>query len=412
MRVAITGIGIISPIGTGWKSFWKNALDGKSGIRKITEIDTSQLRSQIAGFCDDFIEDNFFSAKDIQFLSKTTRFALAATQLCLEDARLKIENITSNDFGCYVGTSQGGMMELEKFFYDFWIGDRSKRDVLILPKVMENSMAANIAIRYGLRGPNITINTACSSSTNAIGYAYYAIKNNEIRLALAGGVDVISPSEAFFDAWDNTRILSTYNSDPEKACRPFAKSRNGTVIAEGSCFLLLENLRDALERGAKIYAELIGYASNCDADNLLSPNRETQAEAIRKALRVARIKPEDIDYINSHGTGTQLNDIVETEVIKSVFKKSAYRIPINSTKSLIGHTMGASGAIESAVVALSISGGIVHPTINYLDKDPLCDLDYVPNKKRSVDINYAINNSFGMGGNNAVLIFKKHRGNN
>lgn len=411
MKVVVTGIGIISPIGIGVETFWENAINGKSGIRRITECEISRCRSQIAGFCDEFREDDFFTKKDMLYLSKASKFSLAAVQLCMKDSNIDVNSARDHDFGCYWGTSQSGMLELEKYFYDYWLGDKTKRDILILPKIMESSMAANIAIKYKLKGPNITINTACSSSTNSIGYAYRAIKSGEISAAFAGGVNILSPTEIFFDAWNNMRILSFYNDSPQCACRPFAKSRNGTVISEGSAVLLLEESSEAIKRNARIYAEIVGYTSNCDADNLVSPNQKSLENVLRSTLKSACVNPSDIDYINSHGTGTQLNDLIETNAIKNVFKEKSYSIPINSTKSLIGHAMGGSGAIEAAVVCLSISAGIIHPTINYIDRDPLCDLDYVPNNFIRKEIKYAISNSFGMGGNNAVLVFKRYDNN-
>ncbi|MGH9831123.1 MAG: beta-ketoacyl-[acyl-carrier-protein] synthase family protein, partial [Blastocatellia bacterium] len=314
------------------------------------------------------------------------------------------------DTGVIIGTGFGGQRSIEEFCSAFFSNGQGRRSAIAIPKSMYNASSSNVAIRFKTRGPNLTVSTACSSGANAIGQAAQLIRYGHADRAIAGGADApITP--VVMDAWKEMRVLSTKNERPERACKPFSANRDGFVLAEGAGVVILEPLDEAVARGAHIYAEILGYGSTADASHITFPDPEGEGYAISRALKDAGVAPEKVGYINAHGTATKLNDASETEAIKRVFKERAYEIPVSSTKSMIGHAMGAAGAIEFIVAVLAIDHGMIPPTINYEERDPQCDLDYVTEGARTFKCNgagrIAVSNSFGFGGNNAVLVARE-----
>lgn len=406
-RVVVTGIGIISPIGVGREAFWSALIDGRSGISRIEEFDTSNLKTDIAGVCRDFRPLDFFDERERTRLDRVSQMASAATELALRDAGLGREQVEGFNTGVMLGTGFGGQSSIEDFYNAFYFNDRSKRSAVAIPKSMYNASAANISLRFKTRGPNITITTACSSGANAIGQAAHMIRYGQIERAIAGGADA-PVIQSVMDAWKDMRVLSTKNECPERACKPFSANRDGFVLAEAAGIVILEKLEDAVKREATVYAEVLGYGSTADAAHITFPDPEGEAHAMLRALKDAGVSAEEIDYVNAHGTATKLNDASETEAIKRVFGSRAYEVPTSSIKSMLGHSMGASGAVEFIASALAVKERMMPPTINFEERDPQCDLDYITDGARpmnhSADVKTAMSNSFGFGGNNAVLI--------
>ncbi|HEY7912230.1 MAG TPA: beta-ketoacyl-ACP synthase II [Blastocatellia bacterium] len=410
-RIVITGIGIITPLGVGRESVWAGLAGGRSGISHIDCFDTSNLKTTVAGLCRDFTPEQFFDEREMSRLDRVSQLALAATEMARREAKLSDDELNSYDFGVIMGTGFGGQNSVEEFVGAYYSNGKGRRSAIVIPKSMYNAASSNIAIRYKTRGPNITISTACSSGANAIGNAFHLIRYGHAERMIAGGAEApVTP--LVMDAWKDMRVLSTKNEPAERACKPFSANRDGFVLSEGAGVVVLETLESALERGAHIYAEILGYGSTSDAAHITFPDPEGEAQAINRALKDARIGPEEVDHINAHGTATKLNDASETEAIKRVFGSRAYEIPINSIKSMIGHSMGAAGAIEFIAAVLAIEKKLVPPTINYEEADPQCDLDYVTEGPRRMDrgrpIRTAISNSFGFGGNNAVLVAREY----
>jgi 3-oxoacyl-[acyl-carrier-protein] synthase II len=410
-RIVITGIGIITPLGVGRESVWAGLAGGRSGISHIDCFDTSNLKTTVAGLCHDFTPEQFFDEREMSRLDRVSQLALAATEMARREAKLSDDELNSYDFGVIMGTGFGGQNSVEEFVGAYYSNGKGRRSAIVIPKSMYNAASSNIAIRYKTRGPNITISTACSSGANAIGNAFHLIRYGHAERMIAGGAEApVTP--LVMDAWKDMRVLSTKNEPAERACKPFSANRDGFVLSEGAGVVVLETLESALERGAHIYAEILGYGSTSDAAHITFPDPEGEAQAINRALKDARIGPEEVDHINAHGTATKLNDASETEAIKRVFGSRAYEIPINSIKSMIGHSMGAAGAIEFIAAVLAIEKKLVPPTINYEEADPQCDLDYVTEGPRRMDrgrpIRTAISNSFGFGGNNAVLVAREY----
>ncbi len=410
-RIVITGIGIITPLGVGRESVWAGLAAGRSGISHIDCFDTSNLKTTVAGQCRDFRPEQFFDEREMTRLDRVSQLALAATEMGRREANLSDDQLNSYDFGVIMGTGFGGQNSVEEYVSAYYSNGKGRRSAIVIPKSMYNAAASNIAIRYKTRGPNITISTACSSGANAIGNAFHLIRYGHAERMIAGGAEApVTP--LVMDAWKDMRVLSTKNEPAERACKPFSANRDGFVLSEGAGVVVLETLDSALERGAHIYAEVMGYGSTSDAAHITFPDPEGEAQAINRALKDARVGPEEIDHINAHGTATKLNDASETEAIKRVFGSRAYEIPINSIKSMAGHCMGAAGAIEFIAAVLAIENKLVPPTINYEEADPQCDLDYVTEGPRAMDrgrpIRTAISNSFGFGGNNAVLVARKY----
>jgi 3-oxoacyl-[acyl-carrier-protein] synthase II len=410
-RIAVTGIGLIAPTGVGRNRVWEALAEGRSGISRIEDFDTSNLKTNIAGVCREFRGEEFFDEREMSRLDRVSQMAIAATEMATREAGLTNGQLDSYDAGVYLGTGFGGQGSIEEFCGAFFSNGKGRRSAIAIPKSMYNASSSNIAIRFKTRGPNITVTTACSSGANAIGQAFHLIRYGHADRMIAGGADApITP--VVMDAWKEMRVLSTKNDPPERACKPFSANRDGFVLAEGAGIVVLEDLEKAVERGAHIYAEVIGYGSTADASHITCPDPDGEAHAMTRALKDAGVRPDEIDYINAHGTATKLNDASETEAIKRVFGSRSYEIPINSIKSMLGHSMGAAGAIEFISTVLAIEHQLVPPTINYEESDPQCDLDYVTEGARefgsSRPLRTAISNSFGFGGNNAVLVVRAY----
>lgn len=406
-RVVVTGLGVVSPIGIGKEKFWESLKAGQNGIIKITRFDPTGYTAQIAGEVPDFDPVQFIDKKETKRMDRYTQFALAAARLAFEDAQIK--NIDSERTGVFVGAGIGGMETLHNQYEKLFSKGASRISPFFIPMMIANMAAGNIAIAFKLQGPCECVVTACASGTNCIGDAFRAIQRGEADVMLAGGSEAaISP--AGVAGFASMKALCTdHNDDPAHASRPFDKNRSGFVMGEGSGLIVLEELEHAKARGAHIYAEIVGYGRNDDAYHITTPapGGVIQAKCMKLALDDAGLKPEEIDYINAHGTSTQFNDRGETEAIKSVFGEHAYKLAVSSTKSMTGHMLGAAGGIEAIAAVLSVENDIVHPTINYETPDEGLDLNYVPNEAQTRTVNAAISNSFGFGGHNACVVFKK-----
>lgn len=411
-RVVVTGIGMVTPLGTGVDKNWSALCEGKSGIGPITRFDASQLRCQIAGEIKDFDPRDFVDEKFAKRFDPFIQYAMAAAIMAMDDSGLKTEQYDPSRMGVVIGTACGSNAYFENAHSLVLSGEIRKVPPFFLINNSGNMVSAVVAIKFGARGPNHCPMEACAAGTSAIGLGFRLIQQDKVDIVIAGGSDAgITPT--CIASLDNLGALSTKrNSEPEKASRPFDADRDGFVTSEGSGIVILEALDTALRREAKIYGEIIGYANNCDAYHYTSPtpNGEGQAKCMLLALKDAGISPEDVDYINAHGTSTVLNDIAETKAIKKVFTSHAQKVAISSNKSMTGHMWGASGAVEAIFSLLTIRDSIIPPTINYEHPDPQCDLDYVPNKARKAEVNIVISNSFGFGGINATLVLKKFEG--
>lgn len=408
-RVVVTGLGAVSPIGIGKEKFWSALTAGTNGIGRITQFDATEYTSQIAGEVLDFDAAQFIDKKEIKRMDRYTQFALAATRLAFDDAQLDAEKIDSDKAGVFVGTGIGGMSTLHSQYQKLFDKGPSRISPFFIPMMIANMASGNIAIAFKLRGPSECIVTACASGTNAIGDAYRVIQRGEADIMFAGGTEAaISPAGVAGFA-QMKALCSDHNDDPAHASRPFDKNRSGFVMGEGAGIIVLEKLEHAVNRGAHIYAEIVGYGRNDDAYHITTPapGGQTQAKCMELALNDAGLKPEEIDYINAHGTSTQFNDKGETEAIKLLFGEHAYKLAVSSTKSMTGHMLGAAGGIEAVATIMSIETGIIHPTINYETQDDGLDLNYVPNVAQKRTVNAAISNSFGFGGHNACVAFKK-----
>jgi 3-oxoacyl-[acyl-carrier-protein] synthase II len=407
-RVVVTGLGVVSPLGTGVEKNWQAILEGKSGIRKITRFDTDGFASRIAGEVPDFKAEDFIESKEIKKMDLFIQYSLGAAAGAVEDSGLKIEGEFAAEVGVIIGVGLCGLDTIEVTHKALLEGGPRKISPFFIPKVISNLAAGHIAIRYGAKGVNWTPTSACASGTHAIGEAFHLIRRGLQDAVIAGGAEsAITPLGV--GGFASMKALSTRNDEPERASRPFDKERDGFVIGEGAGVLILEEREQALKRGAKIYAEVIGYAANGDAYHMTSPSPDGEgaSRCMRLALKDAGLAPTDIDYINAHGTSTEYNDANETTAIKTVFGEQAAKLAVSSTKSMTGHLLGAAGAVEGVYSVLALHRGVLPPTINYEHPDPACDLDYVPNKPRKADIEVALSNSFGFGGTNACAIFRR-----
>jgi len=408
-RVVITGLGVIAPNGVGKRKFWDALKEGRSGIRRITRFDPSPFPTQFAGEVD-FDPARFISFKQMKRMDRTSHLAVSAAKMAVEDARLKIQDEDQDRIGVTIGTAMAGHgMILEQ--HDVFVQKGPmKIGTFTAIASFPDAPSSQISIELGIKGPSFSIATACSSASDAIGYAFNAIRNRELDIVIMGGADspLFPPTLGAFCV---LRALSKRNDAPEKASRPFDKTRDGFVLGEGAGILILEDLEHALKRGAHIYGEILGFGMTCDAYHMTKPEPSgSQAiRALRQALKDADVKPEDIGYVNAHGTSTPLNDKNETFVLKEVFGPHAHKLAISSIKSMIGHLIGAAGSVELIGALLSLEEGIIPPTINYETPDPECDLDYVPNKARKIDTDFILKNSFGFGGKNSALVVKKYR---
>jgi len=409
--VVVTGVGLIIPTGIGVAEAWKNACEGKSGIGPLTRFDAKAFETRIAGEVKGFTAEKYIEKKEIKRMDLFVQYALAATKEAIEDAQLKITPENSEQVGVIVGTGLGGLPTLEDTHKVLLEKGPSRITPFFIPKLIANMAAGQIAIQYGAKGPNTCVVTACATGGHCIGDAFRVIQYGDAEAIIAGGTEAnITPLTV--GGFNAMKALSTRNEEPEKASRPFEKNRSGFVVSEGSGILILEELEFARKRGAKIYGEVVGYGYTGDAYHITAPppDGDGAIRCMRMAIRDARIRPEDIDTINAHGTSTVLNDATETVAIKAVFGEYAKKIPISATKSMTGHLLGAAGSTEAIFTLLSIRDGILPPTINYEEPDPACDLDYVPNVARKSPIRIAMSNAFGFGGTNATLIFQKFTG--
>lgn len=407
-RVVITGVGTITPLGNKKEEYWQALIEGRSGIGKINLFDTNDFPCQIAGEVKKFEPKMFFSAKEAKRMSTFIQYALAAAMMAKDDAKLDLSQIDLYRSGVSVGSGIGGIGVIEEQHSVLQSkGPRRVSPYFIVSEII-NMSSGQISIHLGLKGPSVSSVTACATSNNAIGDAFRIIQRGDADVMLAGGTEAaITPlSVAGFCV---IKALSTRNDEPEKASRPFDRERDGFVMGEGAGVMVLESLSHALKRNAKIYAEIVGYGLSSDAYHMTasSPDGEGAAKAMYLALKDAGTQPEEVDYINAHGTSTPLGDLSETLAIKRIFGDHAYKIPISSTKSMTGHLLGAAGAIELAACVLAIEKQIIAPTINQEFPDPQCDLDYVPNKSRYAEVNVALSNAFGFGGHNTTLIIRK-----
>lgn len=408
-RVVITGAGMVTPLGTGTEKSWKGLIEGRSGIRRITHFDPAGIPCQIAAEVPDFDPDDFIEPKEQKKMDRFIHLGLAAAVMAVEDSGLKINADNSERVGVIVGSGMGGLPAIEH--YTKVLNERGHRKIspFFIPMTIINLAAGQISIRFGAKGPNSAITTACASGTHSIGEAFRLVQNGIADAMIAGGAEAtITPLG--IGGFAAMKALSRRNHEPEKSSRPFDKGRDGFVMGEGAGILILEELECAVNRGARIYAEISGYGMSSDAYHISSPAPDGAgaARCMRNALKDAGINPEEVNYINAHGTSTKYGDELETIAIKNVFGRHAYKLCVSSTKSMTGHLLGASGGVEGAICALSIFKGIVPPTINLEEPDPECDLDYVPNSSRPLDINVAIKNSFGFGGTNACIVLKKY----
>ena len=407
-RVVVTGMGMVSPLGTGVEKTWQALIQGKSGVAGITKFDPTGFDTQIAAEVKDFVPENFMDKKELRRTDIFIQYAMASATMALEDSQLKITPANADRVGVVVGAGLGGLTTIEFYHKVLLEKGPSRISPFFIPMLIVNEAPGQISMRFGAKGPNTSVVTACATGNHNIGDAWRIIERGDADAVIAGGVEAtITPLAV--SGFNAMKALSTRNQEPEKASRPFDKNRDGFVIGEGSGIIILEELQQALDRGAKIYAEIIGYGLTGDAYHITAPAPEGEgaARCMAMTLKSAGIQPEEVDYINAHGTSTEYNDLYETMAIKTVFKEHAKKLAVSSTKSMIGHLLGGAGGVEAIFTILTICQGIIPPTINYQTPDPGCDLDYVPNIARKAEVRVALSNSFGFGGTNAVLAFKK-----
>ncbi|MBI2850882.1 MAG: beta-ketoacyl-ACP synthase II [Chloroflexi bacterium] len=408
-RVVVTGIGCFSPLGLDMATTWQNLTAGKSGIDNITLFDASNQKTKFAGEVKGFDPTTYIGRKEARRMDRFAQLSVSASIQAVAHAKLEINHGNSNRIGVIVGSGIGGLTTLFQETKVLLEQGPSKVTPFLVPMMISDMAAAQVSITLGIKGVNLGVTSACSSSSDAIGVAFALIKRGDAEAAITGGSEaIINPiGIASFNALN---ALSTRNDDPQRASRPFDTDRDGFVIGEGSCILILENLEHAQKRGANILAEIVAYGASGDAFHITQPDEggDGAMRAMRMALAKAGLTPKEIDYINAHGTSTPMNDRIETMAIKNVFGEQAYHVPVSSTKSMTGHLIGAAGALEAAVCIMSIQNSVIPPTINLNKPAPECDLDYVPNVARQVQVNTALSNTFGFGGHNSVLIFRKY----
>ena len=405
-RVVITGLGAVTPLGLNVEEFWANVIAGKSGVGLITRFDTTDFNVKSAAEVKGFDPENYLDKKEARRTDRFVQFALAAAKMAVDDASLTIDESNCEDVGVYIGSGVGGISTVEEQARTLFEKGPSRVSPFMVPMMISDMAAGQVSIMLGAKGPNEATVTACASSAHAIGNAFNAIRYGRAEVMITGGSEAaITPLS--IAGFQSARALSTRNDEPEKASRPFDLNRDGFVMGEGAGILILEELEHAKRRGAKIYAELVGFGSTGDAYHITSPAPEGEGakRAIIRALKDAGLQPDEVQYVNAHGTSTYYNDLYETKAIKAVFGD---RIAVSSTKSMTGHLLGAAGAIEAIITALTLEHQIIPPTINYETPDPECDLDYVPNRARESKIDAAITNSFGFGGHNAVLVLRRY----
>jgi 3-oxoacyl-[acyl-carrier-protein] synthase II len=410
-RVVVTGVGLVLPQGIGINSVWEKICEGVSGVGPITKFDTTDFDTKIAAEIKGFRSEDYIEPKEIKKMDIFIHYALAATRIALDDAGLEISEENAEKVGVIVGTGLGGLTSIEKYHKILLERGPQRMTPFFIPMLIANEASGQIAIHVGAKGPNLCVVTACATGSHSIGESFRCIQHGDADAIIAGGVEAtITPLAV--GGFNAMKAISTRNDEPERASRPFERDRDGFVMGEGAAIMILEELEQARTRGATIYAEIIGYGYNADAYHLAAPDPEGDgaARCMQMALRDARLSPEEIDYVNAHGTSTELNDLTETLAIKRVFGDYANKLPVSSTKSMTGHLLGAAGSTEAVFTCLTIRDKIIPPTINYENPDPRCDLDYVPNAAREGDVRVAISNAFGFGGTNATLVFKRSEG--
>lgn len=406
-RVVVTGLGMVTPLGTGVEKNWEAVCAGKSGIRRIEKFDASPFPSQIAGEVSDFRSEDFMDRQQIRRFDVFVHYAVASARMAMEDSGFRIDSGNEYRVGCMTGSGLGGLAMLEHYHQTLLEKGPKRISPFFIPGIIANMAPGQIAIEYGARGPNLSVETACAASTHAIGESYRLIREGIADAMITGGSEAVITPLAL-GGFCSMKALSTRNDDPERASRPFDLHRDGFVMGEGAGIIILEEYRSALERGAKIYAEVAGYGMSSDAYHVSAPDPEGAGavSCMKMAIEDAGLRPEDIDYINAHGTSTKLNDDSETRAIKKVFGEHAYRLPVSSTKSMTGHLLGGAGGVEAIYTVLTIKHGLMPPTVNYDTPDPECDLDYVPNTARKGEVKRAMSNSFGFGGTNGTILFQ------
>lgn len=407
-RVVVTGVGVISALGTGVEKNWDALMQGRSGIDRITRFDASELPTQIAGEVKDFIAEDFIDKKEIKKMDLFIQYALGAAELAMRDSGLQVTEENAERVGVLVGAGLGGLPAIEKYHTALAAGGYKKISPFFIPMLIINLAPGQISIKYGAKGPNVSSVSACATGTHSIGDAFHMIQRGDADAMIAGGTEsTVTPLG--IGGFNVMKALSTRNDDPQAASRPFDKGRDGFVLAEGAGIVILEEFEAAKKRGAKIYGEVCGYGLSADAYHLTAPapGGEGAARCMKMALNSAGVMAEEVDYINAHGTSTPFNDLYESMAIKSVFGDHAGKLMISSTKSMTGHCLGAAGGVEAVYSLLAMVRGEVPPTINYEEPDPECDLDYVPNVGRKAGVKVAMSNSFGFGGTNATLLFRK-----
>ncbi|BEP29407.1 beta-ketoacyl-ACP synthase II [Helicovermis profundi] len=409
-RVVVTGIGAITPIGTGKDEYFKGLREGRNGIKLIDTFDTEKFTAKIAGLVDDFDPNEYINKKEAKRMDRFTQFAVACSKLALEDSKLDMDKVDKNRFGVVLGSGVGGLGTLEKEHEKLLNKGANRVSPFLIPMMISNMASGNVSMQFGCKGPNTTVVTACASGTNAIGDAFRLIQNGYADLMLTGGAEA-SVTPLGMAGFCTMKALSTRNDDPSSASRPFDKDRDGFVMGEGSGIVVLEEYEHAIKRGATIYAEVAGFGMSADAYHITSPspNGEGASRSMQCALDDASISYDKVDYVNAHGTSTPFNDKFETMAIKTTFKDHAYDLCVSSTKSMTGHLLGASGAIEFISCILAVNEDFVHGTMNYHTPDPELDLNYLPNKGENRKVNYALSNSLGFGGHNASIIVKKFK---
>ncbi|HEX9778926.1 MAG TPA: beta-ketoacyl-ACP synthase II [Geopsychrobacteraceae bacterium] len=407
-RVVVTGVGLVSPLGTGVDKNWNALMAGQSGIGPVTRFDASDLPTRIAGEVKDFNAEDFIEKKEIKKMDLFIQYGLAASEMALQDSGLEITDENAERVGVLVGSGLGGLPTIEKYHSALLERGYKKITPFFIPMLIINLAPGHISMRFGAKGPNLSSVSACATGTNSIGDAYHMIARGDADAMFAGGTEsTITPLA--IGGFNVMKALSTRNDDPQGASRPFEKNRDGFIMAEGAGIVILEEYEQAKKRGAKIYCEIAGYGLSSDAHHLTqpAPGGEGAARCIKMALNTAGIDPREVDYINAHGTSTHFNDLSETMAIKAVLGAHARKVMVSSTKSMTGHGLGAAGGFEAVFVALTMARGVIPPTINYEEPDAECDLDYVPNEAREADVKIALSNSFGFGGTNATLAFRK-----
>ena len=409
VRVVVTGMGAVTPLGTSVNEFWEGLIAGRSGIGPITLCDASAYPCRIAGEVPDFDPGKYINPREARRMARFSQLPVAASYMALEDSGLDLGKEDMDRMGVLLGNGAGGLPTTQDACEDMNDKGNMKINPFFVPMMLPNMAAANVARVSGAKGYNSTVVTACAASNQAIGEAGEAIRRGVVDIVLAGGSEA-SISEIGLSGFCILRALSTHNEEPKRASRPFDAQRDGFVPAEGAAILVLESLEHALNRGANILAELVGYGTSCDAFHAVQPDEtgEGASRAMHWALADARISPEDVDYINAHGTSTPLNDAIETMAIKIAFGERAYKVPISSTKSMIGHAMGGAGALEAVACVKTIQEGIIHPTVNLEHPDPACDLDYVPNVARQQNVDVVLSNGFGFGGQNTCIVLRRY----